>query len=670
MEKHGSTSAYPTTSTNPYPYDTAHVSELLKRKRRMRGIRSCFPCRHRKVRCDGSLPCVSCVKRSHPELCRLPGRANDVGDAVSPQEERLSEENGSGHNLEHGNAASQYNQSNALSIDLMIARLSKIEDQISSLKADLLNSRTDSPSSATSNQYLNASFNPNPNLPSSSNRSPAMGKFSGKHFVEDATGATIFLGSHSDIPAALGCRKPSRDVSITDTLVLDQLVPRTYPFTSLWGPEAGTGEICMTLPDDSDMIRYWQVYRSCAYPFYPGLVTLSQFESALFAFLDQRANASRANESSSLDDVDPSWLALLFAVLAGGVQFSDDPIKERDLRSKVFICSSFQCLRISNFFNNTNMNQIQAMVLIGHCLRNKLDTNSAWILMGATIRLAQSIGLHEEDVSCESPSSSLDHYHRRRLWWMLLWQDTFLSFTYDRPPTALNHSSSIPHNPENTSGYSFAECIFALCQVLLDRARQHATDNHTRTTLTYKHRIKMIWNDAAPFLLDKSACRTLQDHLERLALRIHINYGLCRLSRLILESASIHSNTITTTTTSSPATSIDILTLTTETIHYAAEAVQSFLDMHRLSSNVCRSWAFVHNAVSCASTLRSLGATGTGGEYSALMRGLIRVLEREERMSEWEDADRNIRCFGPYSRALRALSDSTDGGSFEGGVEG
>jgi hypothetical protein len=147
------------------------------------------------------------------------------------------------------------------------------------------------------------------------------------------------------------------------------------------------------------------VYQTSAYPFYPGLVTFSQFEAALFAFLDQRANASRGNELTALDDVDPSWLALLFAVLAGGVQFSDDPIKERDLRSKVFsvcseifevmsyvredpqlmlgvVCSSFQCLRISNFFNNTDMNQIQAMALIGHCLRNNLDTNSAWILMG------------------------------------------------------------------------------------------------------------------------------------------------------------------------------------------------------------------------------------------------------------------------------------------------
>ena len=55
-----------------YPYDTNRVRELLKTHRKTRGLRSCFPCRHRKVRCDGHVPCASCVKRGHRELCRLP----------------------------------------------------------------------------------------------------------------------------------------------------------------------------------------------------------------------------------------------------------------------------------------------------------------------------------------------------------------------------------------------------------------------------------------------------------------------------------------------------------------------------------------------------------------------------------------------------------------------
>ena len=39
---------------------------------------------------------------------------------------------------------------------------------------------------------------------------------------------------------------------------------------------------------------------------------------------------------------------------------------------------------MSNLFITTDMEQIQAMALIGHCLRNNLDMNTAWILMGAS----------------------------------------------------------------------------------------------------------------------------------------------------------------------------------------------------------------------------------------------------------------------------------------------
>ena len=135
---------------------------------------------------------------------------------------------------------------------------------------------------------------------------------------------------------------------------MDQFVPRAYPFTNLWGSDAAIKDVCETLPDDSDMIRYlshpplmlilyscgeryWQTYQSAGYPFYPVLVAVEQFGAELFAFLDQRALAREG--TGRVEDPYSSWLALLFAVLACGVQFSDDPIKERDLRSKVFSAS-------------------------------------------------------------------------------------------------------------------------------------------------------------------------------------------------------------------------------------------------------------------------------------------------------------------------------------------
>ncbi|KAJ5441282.1 Transcription factor [Penicillium cf. griseofulvum] len=638
-----------------YPYDTNHVSELLKRKRRTRGIKSCFPCRHRKVRCDGNMPCSSCVQRSHPELCCLPpssGHAPPASDgksgSFSMNRDGDEEIQGtSSHSAFSEDQAVYLNESNkyTLGIDLILSRLDKMDKQISSLKAELRQTRSDA-RSGTFTQANSASPAESPFM----RKGFTLAKSPGKHFVEDATGATIFLGSHSDPPVALGCRQAGSDPMINDAMLSDQLVPRTYPFTNLWKQEPGASEICETLPDESDIIRYWQVYQTNVHPFYPALVTYEQFNISLFAFINKRTGMLLENETMRLDDVDSSWLALLFAVLACGVQFSNDPIKERDLRCKVFICSSFQCLRASNFFNNTNMNQIQAKALIGNCLRNNLDTNSAWILMGSTIRLAQSIGLHEETAS-DTQSSTLEQFQRKRLWWMLLWQDTFLSFTYDRPPNINKLSSSIPHDPDAGPGLSFAECVCAICQILLERARQDSTETLSET-ISFKSRMAAIFEDAVPFLRDKSHCRSLQDHLERLALNIHICYAICRLCRLILDSSSSEAQ--------SPSMDIDSIKM--ECIDCAAQAVESFLDMHRLAATVCRSWAFVHNAVSCALTLQSLVASGPQHTRAGvLVNRLIVVLDREEQQSVWEDTDTNVRYFGPYSRALKALRETSDG---------
>ncbi|KAJ5649228.1 Zn(II)2Cys6 transcription factor [Penicillium longicatenatum] len=668
------------THASPYPYDTARVSELLKRKRRVRGIKSCFPCRHRKVKCSGDLPCESCVSRGHPELCCVPSESGGNSRPTStipghsvPQESHHvarepDEADGDWLRREHGRKYVTYpitirnpysslpstrpaigneheNESTAdhtIGIDLMIKRLEGIEEQISSLKAELQQTHAGTSINTDLNSHEIRTSNSRINPHMTKNLAPGL---SGKNFVEDATGATIFLGSHSDPPAALGCRNAPGDGILSDDLFLDQIAPRMYPFTSMWGPDAGAADICRTLPDDSDVIRYSQIYQTTVYPFYPALVTLEQFNSSLFAFLDRRAELQQSNETSKLDDSDTSWLALLFAVLACGVQFSNDPIKERDLLSKVFICSSFQCLRISNFFNNTDMDQIQAMALIGHCIRNNLDTNSAWILLGSTMRLAQSIGLHEETIEPDSPNAA-HQFQRKRLWWVLLWQDTFLSFTYDRPPSTIKSSENLPYDSSNEAPgtHSFADSIMTLCQIMLERAQKDEVGS-IRTIMGYKHRIERILDEdfAAPYLRNKARCRTLQQHLERLALQVHYSYVIMRLCRLALDIPDPIPN--------------DTKALKQECARRASDAVEAFLEVHRLSSMVCRSWAFVHNAVSCAFTLKNLGPEVFPLDAELLITRLVVVLESEESLSSWVDSDTNVRYYGPYSRALRALKE-------------
>jgi hypothetical protein len=81
-----------------------------------------------------------------------------------------------------------------------------------------------------------------------------------------------------------------------------------------------------------------------------------------------------------------TWIALLFAVLASGCHFSDHlDRKSRELTSKVFVCCSFECLRLSNFLSNPNLECIQAMVIFLNTLLNLYQAGVVWGMLGLLI---------------------------------------------------------------------------------------------------------------------------------------------------------------------------------------------------------------------------------------------------------------------------------------------
>ncbi|KAF2743849.1 hypothetical protein M011DRAFT_508173 [Sporormia fimetaria CBS 119925] len=562
-------------------YDPASVGELLKGKRKTRPVKACFPCRHRKVRCDGRSPCKSCIVRNHADLCRVSGPPLVHG---SSQEGSRATRHGLSASL-RGPGAHQFpppakaaspllNLTSSAAamedLDATIDRLVTIEREISSLKAKLIKKRDANPSiMPVAGSALPPPQSHSPSSPlrreAASQAIPAAPVTSlGTHFVEDSTGATIFLGSYSDPPLALGCHRAG-DGGI-GVAILEQLMPRAYPFTDIWRPAVRDEGACQALPEDSDVLSV-----------------------SLFGFLEQRAAVKRGD--ASYDDVDAPWLALLFAVLALGVQFSDDAIQERDLRSKVFVCSVFQLLWMSNVFHNTEMNHIQAMTHrtfpaqqpgFEQCFHDFGPLSAKAILVGA--RLARHI--------------SVD----------------------DLRPTTYAHQSPL----SNTELVHFSR-IFS--------------------------RIEQVLRSAAPYLVQKSCCRRLSEHLERLALRIHTGYVVCRFFRNYLQNAPNES------LLDHEAAAIRYK-LAQECAWKASGVVEAFLDMYRFLSVVCRNWAFVHNVVSCAIFL-DMVATHVGREkVDDLVGRFMAVLEKEDKASEWHDADTNKRHYGPYSRALRALKET------------
>ncbi len=45
------------------------IDAIIRNKRKVRDPKACYACHRRKVKCDRNLPCDSCIKRDHPELC-------------------------------------------------------------------------------------------------------------------------------------------------------------------------------------------------------------------------------------------------------------------------------------------------------------------------------------------------------------------------------------------------------------------------------------------------------------------------------------------------------------------------------------------------------------------------------------------------------------------------
>lgn len=57
---------------------------------------------------------------------------------------------------------------------------------------------------------------------------------------------------------------------------------------------------------------------------------------------------------------------------------------------------SFHALRLANFLFRPSLDAIQALLIVGNTLQNTGQSDAAWALLGTTVRLAQTMGLHTE----------------------------------------------------------------------------------------------------------------------------------------------------------------------------------------------------------------------------------------------------------------------------------
>lgn len=61
--------SFETNSDGRVEMNQEDVDAIIRNKRKVRDPKACYACHRRKVKCNRGLPCDSCVKRDHPELC-------------------------------------------------------------------------------------------------------------------------------------------------------------------------------------------------------------------------------------------------------------------------------------------------------------------------------------------------------------------------------------------------------------------------------------------------------------------------------------------------------------------------------------------------------------------------------------------------------------------------
>ena len=291
-------------------------------------------------RCDLNRPCQTCRDRDHAELCSYnPPNKRKKGAQSDDLIPKVEDETSNAGYVTLGRGE----------FDFICRKLNALEDSMADMRRQLgLNANDQhalNEAAHVSNGNVDPMIEERPHVLSHAD-------VHGVHMKNEA-GEMVHLGAGS-IPAMLYAlqmdQNPAQKPEIQEMLgktvlplfALDN-ESATYPFVDLWGLPHGSlaraQELAKALPNDSQMLNLFRCYSDLGHIVYPSIVSPEQLESDLTLFLINRSAQSGFDEGVTEQLIygkSYTWLALLFAVLAGGCQCSSMPRKERELTSQVY----------------------------------------------------------------------------------------------------------------------------------------------------------------------------------------------------------------------------------------------------------------------------------------------------------------------------------------------
>ncbi|CAG8047847.1 unnamed protein product [Penicillium olsonii] len=547
------------------------VDRVLRLKRKEREARACYPCRKRKVKCDGTQPCRTCQKRNHPHICTYdPPRDSRRGASPAVL------------NIQSHVRPEQPNPER-------VQRQRQQDDSAIAL----------------------ASANPRP---------------------DDAAKNYVYSGDNS-VVSILRSRASNANDSMTRDLgsVLGlQNTFNNYPFMDSRTPEEKWTSLLSVLPQRSEVLKFFHYYRVTAYPFNPILADMDRFESDMCTYLNAHSAGELRHEDKIVDrwasDKSIGHISLLLATLAAGAHYSDIDYPQRLELATDFARRSFHALRLANFLFRPSLDIIQTLLILGNTLQNMGQSDAAWALLGTTIRLAQTMGLHTERSTLQWPE-----YVRtktRTLWSTIVWQDSLLCMCYDRPPIVTVTGWTMDSDLLRRTDLSYQEVMHSLCRLILDIIRPDSFLSELDRAVEALNKLDTLYQRGKPHLQVRSSCTTLQQHLEHLALKMHSSFCVSVVCRPAMKQSQSQPHLLQPEILRNRAKGSLI------------DASRAFLDFQALSVVPMRSWSMVHTVLS--STL------------------LLCI---------WEETRNDPQCRDLQQRVIDVFSSSDSRTAEEGGVD-
>ncbi|CAG7996544.1 unnamed protein product [Penicillium salamii] len=541
------------------------VDRVLRLKRKEREVRACYPCRKRKVKCDGTQPCRTCQKRNHPHICTYDLPPDSRKEASHPAV-------------------------NVQSASPSPGRVQRSRRQNEFPAAPLANI-------------------PLANIPTS-------------HRLDDTAKNYVYSGDNS-VVSILRSRASDGNESMTQDLgsVLGlQNTFNNYPFMDSKTPQEKWKSLLSVLPQRSEVLKFFHYYRVTAYPFNPILADMDRFESDMCTYL----NAHSAGELRDEDQIVERWasdksvghISLLLATLAAGAHYSDIDYPARLELATDFARRSFHALRLSNFLFRPSLDIVQTLLILGNTLQNMGQSDAAWALLGTTIRLAQTMGLHTERSTSQWPE-----YVRtksRTLWSTIVWQDSLLCMCYDRPPIVTVTGWTRDNSLFRRTDLSYQEIMHSLCRLILDIIRPDTFVGEFDRAIEALNRLDTLYQRGQPHLQMRSNCTTLQQNLEHLALKMHSSFCVSVVCRPAMKQSHAQPHLLQPEILRNRAKGSLI------------DASRAFLDFQALSVVPMRSWSMVHTVLSSTLLLCIWEETRNDPQCRDLQQSVIDVFSSSD----------------------------------------